>query len=92
MPFDAVDFTKGFSNNFKSQSSDAWASLYDADRIANLKRMTDKITEVKADALVIFGSAGGQHCCDLASKIGVSKIFIHKYAGILSAYGLSMAV
>ena len=43
------------------------------------------------DALVIFGSAGGQHCCDLAIKIGVSKVFIHKYSGILSAYGLSMA-
>lgn len=23
------------------------------------------------DAIVIFGSAGGQHCCDLALKIGV---------------------
>ena len=43
------------------------------------------------DALVIFGSAGGQHCCDLAQKIGVEKVFIHKYSGILSAYGLSMA-
>lgn len=43
------------------------------------------------EALVIFGSAGGQHCCDLATKIGVSKIFIHKYSGVLSAYGLSMA-
>lgn len=43
------------------------------------------------EALVIFGSAGGQHCCDLANKIGVDKIFIHKYSGVLSAYGLSMA-
>lgn len=44
------------------------------------------------DALVIFGSAGGQHCCDLALKLGVDKIFIHKYSGVLSAYGLSKAV
>jgi 5-oxoprolinase (ATP-hydrolysing) len=44
------------------------------------------------DALVIFGSAGGQHCCDLAQKIGVKHIFIHRYSGILSAYGLSKAV
>jgi len=44
------------------------------------------------DALVIFGSAGGQHCCDLAEKIGVGRIFIHKYSGILSAFGLSRAV
>lgn len=43
------------------------------------------------DGLVIFGSAGGQHCCDLAAKLGVKNIFIHKYSGILSAYGLSKA-
>lgn len=29
------------------------------------------LTFGKPDALVIFGSAGGQHCCDLANKIGV---------------------
>ena len=44
------------------------------------------------DALVIFGSAGGQHCCDLGHKLGVNRIFIHKFSGILSAYGLSKAV
>lgn len=44
------------------------------------------------DALVIFGSAGGQHCCDLAAKIGVGDVFIHRFSGILSAYGLSKAV
>lgn len=43
------------------------------------------------DALVVFGSAGGQHCCDLAHKVGVNKIFIHKFSGALSAYGLSKA-
>lgn len=43
------------------------------------------------DALIIFGSAGGQHCCDLASKIGVNNIYIHKFSGILSAFGLSKA-
>ncbi|HNP17810.1 MAG TPA: alpha-amylase family glycosyl hydrolase [Fulvivirga sp.] len=48
------DFTKGFGNNFKSNSGDSWGSLYDAQRIALLKRMTDKIREVKSDAYVIF--------------------------------------
>ncbi|MCV9386530.1 alpha-amylase family glycosyl hydrolase [Reichenbachiella ulvae] len=47
------DFTKGFGNNFKS-SSDEWASNYDADRIALLKRMADKIWEQDAEAYVIF--------------------------------------
>jgi len=47
------DFTKGFGNNIKG-SSDPWGSLYDADRIALLKRMADKIWEEKPDAAVIF--------------------------------------
>lgn len=47
------------------------------------------LTLGKPDALVIFGSAGGQHGCDIAEKIGVENIIIHKFSGILSAYGLS---
>lgn len=49
------------------------------------------LTLGKPNAIVMFGSAGGQHCCDLALKIGVNNVFIHKYAGILSSYGLSRA-
>ena len=45
----------------------------------------------KADALVVFGSAGGQHCCEIADLIGIDNIIVHKFAGVLSAYGLSMA-
>lgn len=47
------DFTKGFSNNIKG-SNDPWGSNYDADRIAILKRMADKIWEQESDAVVIF--------------------------------------
>ena len=49
------------------------------------------LTLGKPDALIIFGSAAGQHCCDVADKIGVSNIFIHRFSGILSAYGMSKA-
>ena len=47
------DFTKGFGNNIKD-NNDPWGSNYDADRIALLKRMADKIWEVKDDAAIIF--------------------------------------
>ena len=47
------DFTKGFGNNIKG-SNDPWGSNYDADRIALLQRMADKIWEQKSDAAVIF--------------------------------------
>lgn len=45
----------------------------------------------KDHVLSIFGGAGGQHACAIARLLGMSKVYIHKYAGILSAYGLSKA-
>nr|XP_008122897.1 PREDICTED: 5-oxoprolinase [Anolis carolinensis] len=41
--------------------------------------------------LACFGGAGGQHACAIARALGMSKVFIHKYSGILSAYGLALA-
>ncbi|CAH1735140.1 unnamed protein product [Chironomus riparius] len=42
-------------------------------------------------ALVVFGGAGGQHACSIAKELGMKKVLIHKYAGILSAYGMALA-
>ncbi|CAG2174014.1 unnamed protein product, partial [Oppiella nova] len=41
--------------------------------------------------LACFGGAGGQHACAVARSLGMSKVFVHKYAGILSAYGMALA-
>uniref|UniRef100_A0A914BYY1 5-oxoprolinase n=1 Tax=Acrobeloides nanus TaxID=290746 RepID=A0A914BYY1_9BILA len=41
--------------------------------------------------LACFGGAGGQHACAIARALGMRKVRIHKYAGILSAYGLVLA-
>ncbi|CAH0696219.1 unnamed protein product [Spodoptera exigua] len=42
-------------------------------------------------ALACFGGAGGQHACSVARQLGISTVLIHKYAGILSAYGMALA-
>ncbi|MEG3620014.1 hydantoinase B/oxoprolinase family protein [Magnetovibrio sp. PR-2] len=42
-------------------------------------------------ALNCFGGAGGQHACLVADALGMDAIFIHPYAGILSAYGMGLA-
>ncbi|XP_018494081.2 5-oxoprolinase [Galendromus occidentalis] len=47
--------------------------------------------ETNKHTLACFGGAGGQHACAVAKNLSISKIFIHKYSGILSAYGLSLA-
>ncbi|XP_028660115.1 5-oxoprolinase [Erpetoichthys calabaricus] len=41
--------------------------------------------------LACFGGAGGQHACAIARSLGMKMVFIHKYAGILSAYGMALA-
>lgn len=41
--------------------------------------------------LCCFGGAGGQHACPIAEALGMSRIFLHPYAGVLSAYGIGLA-
>jgi 5-oxoprolinase (ATP-hydrolysing) len=41
--------------------------------------------------LCCFGGAGGQHACQIAAALGMKEIFIHPYAGVLSAYGMGLA-
>ncbi|OAA61495.1 5-oxoprolinase [Cordyceps fumosorosea ARSEF 2679] len=41
--------------------------------------------------LACFGGAGGQHACAVAEVLGISRIIMHKYSSILSAYGISLA-
>lgn len=41
--------------------------------------------------LGVFGGAGGQHACEIAAKLGISTVVIHKYSSILSAYGMALA-
>lgn len=41
--------------------------------------------------LTCFGGAGGQHACSVARSLGIGKVFIHRFAGILSAYGMALA-
>ncbi|KPU84078.1 5-oxoprolinase [Marinosulfonomonas sp. PRT-SC04] len=47
--------------------------------------------DVTQYTLQCFGGAGGQHACLVADALGMSRIFVHPYAGVLSAYGMGLA-
>ncbi len=47
--------------------------------------------DVRQDALVVFGGAGGQHACAIARELGIRTILFHPLAGVLSAYGMGLA-
>ncbi|MBT5931684.1 MAG: 5-oxoprolinase [Rhodobacteraceae bacterium] len=38
-----------------------------------------------------FGGAGGQHACLVADVLGIETVFIHPFAGVLSAFGMGLA-
>lgn len=41
--------------------------------------------------LCCFGGAGGQHACLVADALAIKRIFLHPFAGVLSAYGMGLA-
>ncbi len=47
--------------------------------------------DVSDYTLCCFGGAGGQVVCRLADSLGMKRIFLHPYAGVLSAYGMGLA-
>ena len=47
--------------------------------------------DVSEYTLCCFGGAGGQHACRVADSLGMTTVFIHPHAGVLSAYGMGLA-
>ena len=67
-------------------------------RVANeaMCRPIREITESKgyetaSHVLAAFGGAGPQHACAIARSLGMSTVFVHRFCGILSAYGMGLA-
>lgn len=47
--------------------------------------------DVTGYTLNCFGGAGGQHACLVADALGMERIFVHPFAGVLSAFGMGLA-
>ena len=41
--------------------------------------------------LCCYGAAGGQHACKVADRLGMQRVMLHPFAGVLSAYGMGLA-
>jgi len=64
--------------------------------VANMANAIKQVSVQKghdpaAFVLACFGGAGGQHACLVADELGMDKVFIHPFAGVLSAYGMGLA-
>ncbi|MCP4388037.1 MAG: 5-oxoprolinase, partial [Gammaproteobacteria bacterium] len=47
--------------------------------------------DVTEYTLNCFGGAAGQHACLVADSLGMKRVFLHPFAGVLSAYGMGLA-
>ncbi len=64
--------------------------------VGNMANAIKKISvarghDVTAYTLSTFGGAGGQHACRVADALGMTRVFVHPLAGVLSAYGMGLA-
>lgn len=103
LPLDRDAVVRGFTeladiinadDNHLSPEQIAWGFLEVA--VENMANAIKHISvqrgyDVSDYALCCFGGAGGQHACLVADALGMRTIFIHPYAGVLSAYGMGLA-
>jgi 5-oxoprolinase (ATP-hydrolysing) len=63
------------------------------DNMANaIKKISvERGHDVTGYTLCCFGAAAGQHACLVADALAIPRVFIHPYAGVLSAYGMGLA-
>ena len=64
--------------------------------VANMANAIKEISvqrgrDVTSYTLNCFGGAGGQHACLVADALGMTRVLIHPFAGVLSAYGMGLA-
>lgn len=78
------------------QKSEEVAAGFLSVAVENMANAIKKISvqrgyDVSEYTLCCFGGAAGQHACLVADALAMKHIFVHPYAGVLSAYGMGLA-
>ena len=86
----------GSSSGGGAQTVEELAAGFLAIAVENMANAIKKISiergyDVSEYVLGCFGGAGGQHACLVADALGISRIFCHQFAGVLSAFGMGLA-
>ncbi|MDN5927976.1 MAG: hydantoinase B/oxoprolinase family protein, partial [Hyphomicrobiales bacterium] len=79
------------------RSPEAVAEGFITIAVENMANAIKKISvqrgyDVTGYLLNCFGGAGGQHACLVADALGMETVLIHPFSGLLSAYGIGLAV
>ncbi len=99
-PLDAAAVARGFDDLARRMGGDvapeAVAEGYVRIAVENMAAAIKRISvargyDVTGYALNCFGGAGGQHACLVADALGMERVLIHPFSGLLSAYGIGLA-
>ncbi|XGV98082.1 MAG: hydantoinase B/oxoprolinase family protein [Leptolyngbya sp. BL-A-14] len=104
LPLDAAIVQKKFSDlaaNIQSATGDVRSPEQVAQGFLTIavEKMASAIKKISVQrgydvseyTLCCFGGAGGQHACAIAETLGMKQVFLHPFAGVLSAYGMGLA-
>jgi N-methylhydantoinase A len=63
---------------------------------ANIERAVRRVSVARGYdprdfTLVAFGGAGALHACEVAAQLGIPRVLVPRYSGVLCAYGLLVA-
>lgn len=91
-----TDLAEKVSNEGSPRTPEQVAEGFLSVAVENMANAIKKISvqrgyNIKEYTLCCFGGAGAQHACRVADSLGIKSIFIHPYAGVLSAYGMGLA-
>jgi len=80
----------------KEYSAEQIAESFLAIAVDNMALAVKKISvqrgyDVRDYVLNAFGGAGAQHACLVAGALNMNKVYLHPFAGVLSAFGIGLA-
>jgi 5-oxoprolinase (ATP-hydrolysing) len=98
-PLDAAAVKHGFNNlaqKVGDKTPEEIADGFIKIAVENMANAIKKISvqrgyDVTRYALNCFGGAGGQHACLVADALGMTRVLIHPFSSLLSAYGMGLA-
>ena len=98
-PLDGAAVRHGFNNlaqKVGAKTPEEVADGFIKIAVENMANAIKKISvqrgyDVTRYALNCFGGAGGQHACLVADALGMTRVLIHPFSSLLSAYGMGLA-
>jgi N-methylhydantoinase A len=88
----AVDALAGKLATSAERVANAVIATVDAAMARALRRVSvERGIDPRKCVLVAFGGGGPLHGCGLAERVGVSRVLVPPFAGVLSALGLALA-